>query len=130
MTNTFKLDSVRAEAESRYAPTVVELSDDVTVELKSYLRLGEKDRKAAADAFDEIDGLGIEDADDEAAVEAWAELVVEACSKVFRLLTKSPKKLIAELEHEDPRIKAELYVAVLSHWMSKSQLGEAVSSPS
>ena len=85
MSNVFTLDALRQETIRRYAPTEVDLGDGETVELKSLLRLREKDRKAVVAAIEEINALEIGDEDSEEAVEEWSEAVSEACSKVFRV---------------------------------------------
>jgi hypothetical protein len=128
MSNVFTLDSLRAETIRRYAPTQVDLGDGDVVELKSILRLGEKDRKAVLDAIEEINDLEYSDETEDDLAE-WADLVSEACGKVFKLIASSPKKLVARLDHEDPAIRANLHTAVLTRWVGESQLGEAKPSP-
>ncbi len=126
MSNTFTLDSLREETIKRYEPTKVELPDGSVVTLKSTLRLKKDERKAVVDAMDEIKEL--EDEDD--LTEEWSALVCDAIEKVFRLIASNSRKLIAELDHDDPDIKATLYTSLLSRWMGETQLGEAKSSPS
>ena len=127
MSNTFTLDALREETIRRYAPTKVELSDGSTVELRNILKLSETDRKEVISVVEEINSSDLEDDGD---VEDWSEKVCESVTKILRLICKSPKKLIAELEHDDLQIKASMYIAVLSRWISESQLGEAKPSPS
>lgn len=128
MSNVFTLDALRQETIRRYAPTEVDLGDGDVVELQSILRLREKDRKAVIAAIEELNAVEYDEDDDDSVIE-WSESVVDACSKVFRLVCSSPKKLITRLDHEDPTIKANLFTAVLSRWVGESQLGEAESSP-
>lgn len=128
--NVFTLDALREETIRRYAPTEIDLGDGETVELKSILRLGEKDRKAVLSAISEINDLEFDDDDDEEAIEEWAEAVVDACGKIFKLIASQPKKLVAKLDHDDPTIKANLHTAVLTRWVGESQVGEAASLPS
>jgi hypothetical protein len=128
MSNVFTLDALREETIRRYSPTEVDLGDGDSVELKSILRLGEKDRKAVLDAIEEINDIEYDDEDEELVAE-WADAVVDSCAKVFRVVASSPKKLMSRLEHEDPAIRANLYTAVLSRWVGESQLGEAKPSP-
>lgn len=129
MSNAFTLDALRQETIRRYAATEVDLGDEGTVELKSLLRLKEKERKAVMDAISEINDLEYdEDADDDAIAE-WAEGVVAVCVKIYKLITPGYKKLIAALDHDDPTIKANLYTAVMTRWVGESQLGEAKPSP-
>ncbi|AHG23806.1 tail assembly chaperone [Mycobacterium phage EagleEye] len=130
MTNSFTLDALRAETIRRYAPLVVELSDGSTVELKALLRMKSKDREQileSVDAFRDIED--VEDEDDDELVAEWSAKVCETVAKVLRLIANSPRKLIAELDHEDPEIKASLYTAVLMRWIRETQVGEAESSP-
>lgn len=126
--NTFTLDALRQEVTRRYAPTEIDLGDGEVVELKSILRLRERDRKLVVDAIEEINKIEV-DEDDEDAVLEWSETVIESCSKIFRVIASSHKKLLAGLDHEDPTIKANLYTAVLTRWVGESQLGEAQPSP-
>jgi hypothetical protein len=128
MSNVFTLDSLREETIRRYSPTEVDLGDGDSVELKSILRLGEKDRKAVIEAIEEINDIEYDDEDEELVAE-WADAVVDSCAKVFRVVASSPKKLMSRLDHEDPAIRANLYTAVLSRWVGESQLGEAKPSP-
>lgn len=127
MSNTFTLDSLREETIKRYEPTKVGLSDGSVVTLKSILRLKKDERKAVIDAVDGIKDISDEDEDIDG---EWAEEVCESIGKVFKLVASSPRKLLAELEHEDPEIKATLYTRLLTNWMGETQLGEAASSPS
>jgi len=126
MSNVFTLDALREETIRRYAPTEVHLGDGDTVEMKSVMRLREKDRKTVVELLDELSDLS--DDDDEEDTE-WAESITEVCSKIIRLVASSPKKLIAALDHDDPQIKANLFTAVLSRWIGETQVGEAQPSP-
>ena len=126
MSNVFTLDALRQETIRRYAPTVVDLGDGNTVELTSLLRLREKDRKAVIAAIEDINDLDLsDDEEDEEALAEWAESIVDACVKVFKLVCDSPKKLLSQLDHEDPQIKANLHTAVLTRWVGETQVGEA-----
>ncbi len=124
MSNVFTLDALREETINKYAPTKIELPDGSSVELKSILRLKKKAREEVLAAVEDINS-NEEDEEDEDSLDEWSELVVESVSKVFRLIASSPRKLIAELEHDDPQVKASLYTAVLTKWIGNSQLGEA-----
>ena len=129
MSNAFTLDAMRDEIVRRYASTEVDLGDGNVVELAAILKLKEKDRKAVIDAIESINSIESGDEDDEESLAEWSGLVVDACSKIFRLITPAHKKLIAKLDHEDPTIKANLYTAVLTRWVSDTQVGEAKPSP-
>lgn len=131
MSNVFTLDALRNETIRRYAPTEIDLGDGNLVELKSILRLPQKDRKAVLQVIEDMNEVDLDDDADDEAVAEWAESVVENCSKIFRLIATTPvaKKLIAKLDHDDPQIKANLFTAVLTRWIGESQLGEAESSP-
>lgn len=130
MGNIFTLDSLREETIRRYAPTEVDLGDGNVIELVSVLRLGKKDRDMVHSIVDELTSEELEDDEDDDAVSEWAESVVDSCSKILRLITPSHKKLISRLDHDDPRIKANLFTSVIAEWIGGSQLGEAESSPS
>lgn len=130
MSNVFTLDALREETVRRYEPVLVQLSDGSSVELRSVLRLGKSDRDAVVAAIEEINELDGEfDEDDDEVVDGYAYSVCESIEKIFRLVANKPKRLLVELDHDDPRIKVSLYTAVLSRWMGESQLGEAESSP-
>lgn len=130
MSNVFTLDSFKEQLISRYEPTVIELSDGSKVELKSILKIGDKAREAVNEIVDEIKEIPeVDEDEDDEAHEAYAELICEAVAKIFRLITSKSKKLLAELEHEDPEIKAALHTQVLNRWIRGTQLGEAESSP-
>ncbi|AXH46768.1 tail assembly chaperone [Mycobacterium phage Acolyte] len=130
MSNVFTLDSLREETIRQFEPTKIELSDGSKVELKSILKIGEKAREAAMAVVDELQEIPEpEDDEDEEAVEEYAEAICEAVAKIFRLVTPKYKRLLAELDHEDPQIKATLHTSVLNRWIKGSQLGEAESSP-
>lgn len=130
MTNTFTLDALRDDIVSKFAPTKVELSDGSKVELKSLLKLGEKDREMVLKVFEDIKEIEQpEDGDDLELVEEYSQAVCEQVARIFRVATSAPRKLLAELDHEDPEIKAHLHIAVLNKWIRGTQLGEAGSSP-
>ncbi|QJD50228.1 tail assembly chaperone [Mycobacterium phage Iwokeuplikedis] len=133
MTNVFTLDAVREVTKKKYSPVEIILSDESSVELKPLVRLGKKDREAVVAAIEEIkeiNDLDDDEDEDEELVDEYAGLVCDAIAKVFKLICSSPRKLIAALEDDDPRVKAEMYTTVLQAWMGETQLGEAESSPS
>ena len=128
--NVFTLDALRSETIRRYAPTVIDLGGS-EVELSSILRLREKDRKEVLNIIESLNDIELdEDSDDEADLVEWSENIVDACTKIFRLITPGYKKLVTKLDHDDPKIKANLFTAVLTRWVGESQLGEAEPSPS
>ncbi|AVP41872.1 tail assembly chaperone [Mycobacterium phage Jsquared] len=133
MTNVFTLDALHAETKKRYEPVLIGLSDDVIVEMKPLLKLGKKSREAVVEAFREFEDIPDIDEDDDESDELVDEYSLRVCdiiAKAFRLIATKPKKLIAALDEEpDPRIRAELYAAVLNTWKRETQLGEAASSP-
>ena len=130
MSNVFTLDALRDETIKRYEPVEILLSDDSSIELTSVLRLAKKDREAVLAAIEEINEIEDEfDEDDDEQVDRYAEKVCESIEKVFKLIANKPKRLLVELDHEEPKIKVSLYTAVLSRWMGETQLGEAESSP-
>lgn len=130
MSNVFTLDALREETLKRYEPVEVILSDGSSVKLTPALRLSKKDRDAVMAAIDEINELDDLDEDDDDEVDAYAESVCDSVEKIIKLIADKPKKLLVELDHDDPRIKVSLFTAVLSRWMGETQLGEAESSPS
>lgn len=132
MSNSFTLDALRQETIRRYAPTEIELSDGSKVELKSIMKLGKKDRESVLDAISEINDIDSfdDDEDDEDVVAEWSAKICVVVGKILKLIANHPRKLLSELDHEDPQIKANLHTAVLTEWIGKSQLGEAEPSPS
>lgn len=129
MSNVFTLEALREETVRRYAPTKVDLGADGSIELKSILRISTEDRKKVLAIIEDLNDIDTDDESEES-VEEWSELVVDSCANIFKLITKSSKKLLANLDHDDPTIKANLHTAVLHRWVSGTQLGEAGSSPS
>lgn len=125
MANVFKLDDIRAEAERRYTPTQVELADGSVVELRALLRLGKKERDEVLGTVDEINDLQTDDDDDDEAAAKVADIV----ARILKTVANKPKKLLEQLDHKDPAVRAHLHMQVLSAWMGNTQLGEAESSP-
>lgn len=131
MSNLFTLDALREETLRRYAPVKVQLSDGSVVELKSILRLREQDRKEVLESIESLSSYEDDpEVGEDEAIADYADMVIEVCTKIFKLIAKpSAKKLLAELDDDDLTIKSNLYTAVLSRWVSESQLGEVESSP-
>lgn len=130
-TNTFTLDALREETIRRYAPVKVELSDGSVVVLKSILKLKQKVRDEVIDLVGSISDIETpEDDEDDELLAEWSEKLCDVIAEVFRRVSTASRKLITELDHEDPEIKAHLHTAVLTKWMGESQLGEAAPSPS
>lgn len=129
MSNVFDLDAFREAAVRRYSPTLVKVGDGAPIELKSLLKLGEKDREKVLAVFDEIGELAVDGNASDEEVAEYAEKVCEASAQIFRLITRSHKRLLSKLDHEDPAIKAHLHTQVLTQWTDNSQLGEAEPSP-
>ena len=130
MTNAFTLDDIRTATIKKYAPVTVGLSDGGSVELKSLLKLKKDQRESVSAAVELINEIqDVEDEDDET-LEEWSELLCGAIEKIFKIVCSSPRRLLAELDHDDPQVKATLYTEVLTRWLEETQLGEAASSPS
>jgi len=127
MTNTLTLDDIRREAERRYAPVEIELTDGSTVELKPLLKLKKLEREEVSKILTELGDLEADE--DEVDDEEIGDLICDAVAKIFRMVCDKPKRLLAELDHEDPEIKASMYTSVLNQWIGVTQVGEAVSSP-
>lgn len=115
MGSVFTLDSLREEAQKKYAPITIDLGDK-TVELRSLLRLPKKERGVAFDllkAIEENDGNS---------------------SEGVEFLTENGLKLLSTVADDGPAIvKAlgddlSLILEVLAVWMDGSQPGEAGSS--
>ncbi|AGR46439.1 tail assembly chaperone [Mycobacterium phage Odin] len=127
MSNVFTLDALRAETKKKYEPVRIGISDDVIVEMKPLLKLGQKSREAVVEVFKEFEDIPDIDEDDDESdelVDEYSLRVCEIIAKAFRLIATKPKKLIAALDEEpEPRIRAELYAAVLNTWKRETQLG-------
>ena len=131
MANTFTIDSLRSEIEDKYAPVVVELTDETTVELKPLVRVGEKDRKVILSTLDSIGDLADDDDEDsEEDLDELSDLITEEVQKILRIVCNKPKKLFEALQHDDSRIQADLHTSILMRWTGQTQLGEAASSSS
>jgi len=130
MSNVFTLDALREETIRRYEPVELRLNDGTSVSLKALLRISKTDREAVVSAIEDVQAVDDDfDEDDDAQVEEYSKLVCDAIEKVFKLIASKPKRLLSELDHEDPRVKVSLYTAVLSRWMGETQVGEAEPSP-
>ncbi|QHJ86534.1 tail assembly chaperone [Mycobacterium phage Mabel] len=124
MSNVLKLDAIREETVRRFSPLPVELSDGSVVELKPLLKLGEKAREEILAVVDEIKDIEEpEDDEDQEAVEAYVEAVVDKVAKVLKLVANKPKRLLAELDHEDPQVKVTLHTQLITSWIRRTQLG-------
>lgn len=124
MSNTITLDDIKNAAKKKFAPVSIGLSDGSQVVLASMLRLSKPDRKAVADALEDVGDIDTED-DDPASL----ELIVEAISKVFNLIADKPAKLLRELDDPDLLVKLTQMSDVLDFWAKETQLGEAGNSP-
>ena len=129
MTNAFSLDDLREATIKKYAPTEVAIKDG-SVQLKSLLKLKKAAREEISAAVDAISDIEEPDDDDDESIAEWSATLCGHVEKIFRLVCSSPRRLIQELDHEDPQVKASLYTAVLGRWLEETQVGEAESSPS
>lgn len=114
MGKTFTLDSLREEAERKYSPVVVVLSDGTEVQLLNLLRLGKKDRDKVIAKLKELEGDG--------GIDAIGGVVTDVLTVIGGA---NGKKLVAELGDD-----VALMMQVLEAWMDSSQPGEAQSSQS
>lgn len=116
MTNAFSLDDIRTATIKRYAPTTVNLSEG-SVELKSILKLKKPQREEITAAIDLINEIDFSEEDDDELTGEWSESVVSAIEEIFTVVCSSPHTLIADLDHDDPQVKASLYTALLTRWI-------------
>jgi hypothetical protein len=110
----FTLADIKAEAERRYAPTVVELSDGTTCVLENILNLDDKVSNKVERALKELSATSEDDDKDVASIR-------ESATTLLTLIGgKNGEKLVAELGGNLARI-----MIVIEHWTSASQVGEA-----
>jgi hypothetical protein len=115
----FTLDDIRAEAERRYAPTVIELSDGTGCTLENMLNLDDKTFSKVDKALKELSASGDDDDKDLAAIRDSATTLLTLIGG------KNGEKLVDELGGNLARI-----MIVIEHWTSASQVGEASPSDS
>lgn len=109
----FTLDDIRAEAERRYAPTVLELSDGSTCVLENILNLDDKVSNKVERALKELSATGEDDDKDVAAIR-------ESAITLLKLIGgKNGEKLVDELGGNLARI-----MIVIEKWTSASQVGK------
>ncbi|AUV61983.1 tail assembly chaperone [Mycobacterium phage SWU2] len=120
MSNVFTLDAMRAEAREKFAPVVIELSDDTNVELTSFLKLTKEDRKTVKASLESLNKIDEDDESDEA-----VDNVVEIISKIFSIIANKPSKLLRALEDDEPEVKLSMMTRILQSWLERAQVGEA-----
>lgn len=118
MGNVFTLDSLREEAEKKFAPVVITLEDGLEVTLRNLLRLPKKERLVVMKKLKELDAA--EDDDDVDTIEKVRSLAVD----VLKLVADKGTALAQHLGDDIP-----LTMRVLEVWMETSQPGEAKPSP-
>jgi hypothetical protein len=110
----FTLDDIRAEAERRYAPTVVELSDGTNCTLENILNLDDKTSNKVEKALKDLSATGEDDDKDVGSIR-------ESATTLLTLIGgKNGAKLVEELDGNLARI-----MIVIEHWTSSTQVGEA-----
>lgn len=125
MSTLFTLDSLREEADKKFAPVKIGMSDGTEVTLKNLLRLGESDRKMVTKNLAIINPP--EDAKPEEGEDDGLSRVDELAKAGTEILSKvadDPRKLLKELDGD-----TGLIMQVLTTWMEGTQSGEAQSSP-
>jgi hypothetical protein len=116
MGSVFTLDSLREEAEKKYAPVTLDLGDGVEIELRSLIRLPKKDRAVAFDLLKTIE-------DNDGNSSDGVEVLTESALKLLGTVADKGPLLVKALGDD-----LSLILEVLSLWMDGSQPGEAESS--
>ena len=118
MTNSYKLDDLRAEMDKKYAPLTIEVGRDKFV-LRNLLRIGESDRTEIQDALKTMNSE-----DDDKIQVAVLSAGVDTILRIVPADNKGPKLLEA--------LQGDITVGmkVIELWIEATDLGEASSSPS
>lgn len=127
MSNLFTLDSLREEADKKFAPVKIGMSDGTEVTLKNLLRLGKRDRDLVTDRLKTINKSHDEEGNDSEETSTSIESVdalLEAATEILSKVADDPRKLLKELDGD-----VGLIMQVLQTWMEGTQSGEAQSSP-
>lgn len=119
MSNVFTLDSLREEADKKFAPFKVELSDGTYANMRSLLRMNKLTREAV---MKQMDAMSSSDDDDDS---VGVEELATAVSKVIELVAgkEKGKLLLKDLDGD-----LGLSMTLIEQWMELTQSGEAESS--
>jgi hypothetical protein len=113
----FTLADIRAEAERRYAPTVIELSDGTEIVLQNILNLDDKTSNKVEKALRELSATNDDDDRDVGSVR-------ESALELLKLIAgKNGDKLADELGGNLAGI-----LILIERWTNGSQVGEATPS--
>lgn len=122
MTNTFTLDSLREEADKKFAPFKIPLSDGTQVTLRNFLRLSQKTREAVLEGINSLNADN--DDEDTASLDSIDRMAGTAARIIETVADANGKKLTKEIDGD-----IALLMQVINAWMEATQLGEADSSP-
>ena len=111
------MESLREEAERKYAPCPIELSDGTVVTLRNLIRLEPKVRTKVYDTLKLLENDDDTDADFDA--------MVNAATKVLEMVADDGPRLIKELGGD-----VALMMLLIERWMKNTQPGEATTSDS
>ena len=117
MGNLFTLESLREEAERKYAPCPIELPDGTVVTLQNLIRLPSKVRTQVYDTLKLLENDDDGDTDFDA--------MVDAASKVLEMVADDGPRLVKELGGD-----VALMMLLIERWMQNTQPGEATTSDS
>lgn len=111
--NVFTLDSLREEAQKKFAPVVLTLPDGTDVTLSNLLKLPKKNRETVIEKLRKLEGDG------------GVDEIVELSTDILLLIADGGgPKLVKELGGD-----VTVIMQVLEVWMESTQPGEAKSSP-
>jgi hypothetical protein len=117
MGNVFTLDSLREEAERKYAPCPIELPDGTVVTLQNLIRLPSKVRTQVYDTLKLLENDDDGDTDFDA--------MVDAAAAVLEMVADDGPRLVKELGGD-----VALMMLLIERWMQNTQPGEATTSDS
>lgn len=122
MANTFTLDSLREEADKKFAPFKIPLSDGTQVTLRNFLRLSQKTRESVLEGINSLNADN--DDEDTASLDSIDRMAGTAARIIETVADANGKKLTKEIDGD-----IALLMQVINAWMEATQLGEADSSP-
>ena len=111
------MDSLREEAERKYAPCPIELPDGTVVTLQNLIRLPSKVRTQVYDTLKLLENDDDGDTDFDA--------MVDAAAAVLEMVADDGPRLVKELGGD-----VALMMLLIERWMQNTQPGEATTSDS
>ncbi|AIG78466.1 Hypothetical protein AJAP_28140 [Amycolatopsis japonica] len=122
MTNTYSLDSLKADLDKEFAPLKLEVAGEELV-LRNLMRVGEKDREAVLGALKAVEALNI---DEENTSPEDISVLARHIETILVIVTANGKgQKLADAVNGD----VALSMRIVELWVEATQPGEAENSP-